>query len=54
MSNYRELAYEALTDGRLDHYEFAMLCIKWLSQSDLEEMLNYYNINLVEEENEDA
>jgi hypothetical protein len=54
MSKYHELAYEALIDGRLDHYEFAMLCIKWLSQSELKEMLNYYDINLIEKENDDA
>jgi len=49
MTDFRDLALELIDEGSLNARDFAMMCVKWMSVHDVEEMLKANEV-LVQEE----
>jgi hypothetical protein len=45
MNNPRDYALELVDEGTLNARDFAMMCVKWMSNHDVEEMLKAYNLD---------
>lgn len=45
MNNPRDYALELIADGSLDARDFAIMCVKWMSKYEVEEMLKANEID---------